>query len=85
MHSAIVPPRHGISHATTPACLLDCTFYVLLRCPAASLALKSLPHLPTAATRSGRFLCHRQRSHRSPTYNKMPEAVWLQAFLLFIN
>ena len=26
-----------------------------------------LPHLPTAATRSGRLICLRQRSHRSPT------------------
>ena len=38
----------------------------LLWCPAASSAFKSLPHLPTTATRSGRFICHRQRSHRSP-------------------
>ena len=27
---------------------------------------KRLPHLPTAATRSGRFSRHRRRSHRSP-------------------
>ena len=34
--------------------------------PGIFLADKRLRHLPTAATRSGRFFCHRQRSHRSP-------------------
>ena len=38
----------------------------LLRCPISSSALNSLRQLSTAATRSARFLCHRQRSHRSP-------------------
>ena len=38
----------------------------LLRCPISSSALKSLRQLSTAATRSARFICHRQRSHRSP-------------------
>ena len=40
---------------------------LLLRYPAASLPTVRLRHLPTAATRSGRFICHRQRSHRSPS------------------
>ena len=39
---------------------------VLLRCPASSSPMVRLPHLPTAATRSGRFFRHRRRSHRSP-------------------
>ena len=39
----------------------------LLRCPTSSSALKSLPYLSTAATRSARFICRRQRSHRSHT------------------
>ena len=38
----------------------------LLRCPASSSPTTRLPHLPTAATRSGRCICHRQRSPRSP-------------------
>ena len=38
----------------------------LLRCPAASLPTVRLRHLPTAATRSGRCIRHRRRSHRSP-------------------
>ena len=39
---------------------------VLLRCPVLSSATERLPRPPTAATRSGRFLCPRQRSPRSP-------------------
>ena len=39
----------------------------LLRCPISSSALNSLRQLSTAATRSARFLCHRQRSQRSPS------------------
>ena len=39
----------------------------LLRCPTSSLALKSLPQLSTAATRSGRSSRRWRRSHRSPT------------------
>ena len=38
----------------------------LLRCPTYSLPLKRLCHLSTAATHSPRFVCHRQRSVRSP-------------------
>ena len=34
--------------------------------PASSLATERLPHLPTPATRSPRFICRWQRSHRSP-------------------
>ena len=40
--------------------------FPLLRCPAVSLPTVRLRHLPTTATRSGRFLRHRRRSHRSP-------------------
>ncbi len=39
----------------------------LLWYPASSSPTKRLPHLPTAATRSGRFSRPRRRSHRSPT------------------
>ena len=39
----------------------------LLRYPASSLPTARLRQLPTAATRSGRFLRHRRRSHRSHT------------------
>ena len=39
---------------------------ILLRYPASSSATVRLPHLPTAATRSGRFSRRRRRSHRSP-------------------
>ena len=39
---------------------------ILLRCPASSSATVRRPHLPTAATRSARFICRWQRSHRSP-------------------
>ena len=35
--------------------------------PASSSVTAHLPHLPTAATRSGRFFRHRRRSHRSPS------------------
>ena len=38
----------------------------LLRCPTSAFGDKTPWHLSTAATRSARFLCHRQRSHRSP-------------------
>ena len=38
----------------------------LLRYPISSSAFKSLRQLSTAATRSPPFLCHRQRSGRSP-------------------
>ena len=41
--------------------------FVLLRCPALSLPLKRLRRSLTAATRSGRFTCHWQRSLRSPS------------------
>ena len=34
--------------------------------PGALVAVKRLPRSPTAATRSGRFICRRQRSPRSP-------------------
>ena len=39
--------------------LLNYLFFLqfLLRCPTSSSAFKSLPHLSTAATRSGRFIC----------------------------
>ena len=39
--------------------LLNYLFFLqfLLRCPISSSAFKSLPHLSTAATRSGRFIC----------------------------
>ena len=48
--------------------LLIYLFFVqfLLRYPTYSSAFKSLPHLSTAATRSGRSSRHRRRSHRSP-------------------
>ena len=39
---------------------------LLLRCPVLSLPTVRLRRSPTAATRSGRFTCHRQRSLRSP-------------------
>ena len=39
---------------------------VLLRCPASACVDGAPWHLPTAATRSGRFICHRPRSPRSP-------------------
>ena len=39
---------------------------VLLRCPVCALPSVRLRCTPTAATRSGRFICHRQRSPRSP-------------------
>ncbi len=39
----------------------------LLWYPAASLPLKRLRPLLTTATRSGRFICHRQRSPHSPS------------------
>ena len=39
---------------------------VLLRCPVCALPTAGLRCTPTAATRSGRFICHRQRSPRSP-------------------
>ena len=39
---------------------------VLLRCPIKSSGLRFSSILSTAATRSGRFICHRQRSPRSP-------------------
>ena len=39
---------------------------VLLRCPVCALPTVRLRCTPTAATRSGRFICHRQRSPRSP-------------------
>ena len=35
-----------------------------------------LPHLPTAATRSARFIRHRRRSHRSPLDNPPPPIRW---------
>ena len=35
--------------------------------PGIFLADKRLRHLPTAATHSGRLICHRQRSPRSPS------------------
>ena len=41
----------------------------LLRCPTSSSALKCLPHLSTAATRSPPLLRHRRRSGRSPNLN----------------
>ena len=68
--SAHLPPlslRGGQCPLTerAPDCAY-CYFPVLLRYPAASLPLKRLRHLPTAATRSGRFIRHRRRSHRSP-------------------
>ncbi len=42
---------------------------VLLRYPANVLAEKRRRPSPTAATCSGRFICHRQRSLRSPKSN----------------
>ena len=39
---------------------------VLLRCPIKSSGLRFSSILSTAATRSGRFICHWQRSPRSP-------------------
>ena len=48
---------------------------VLLRCPASSSPSARLPHLPTAATRSGRCICHRQRSPRSPDSHLRFESV----------
>ena len=38
----------------------------LLRCPTSACVAGAPWHLSTAATRSGRFLCRRQCSHRSP-------------------
>ena len=38
----------------------------LLRCPTAACVDGAPWHLSTAATRSGRFTCHRRHSHRSP-------------------
>ena len=48
----------------------------LLRCPVCALATVRLRCTPTAATRSARFLCRRQRSHRSP-----PQPASLVSFL----
>ena len=39
---------------------------VLLRCPIKSSGLRFFSILSTAATHSGRFICHRQRSPHSP-------------------
>ena len=39
---------------------------VLLRCPVCALPMARLRCTPTVATRSGRFICHRRRSGRSP-------------------
>ena len=46
-------------------------FPSLLRCPAYSLPTVRLRHLPTAATRSPSFLCHRQRTALSPMLNSL--------------
>ena len=50
----------------TPAFLIQLYPPFPVAVPGIFLADKQLRHLPTAATRSGRFFCHRQRSHRSP-------------------
>ena len=46
--------------------LLSYSIIVLLRCPVCALLSAQLRCTPTAATRSGRCICHRQRSLRSP-------------------
>jgi len=47
--------------------------FARLRCPA-SAGVDGAPwHLPTAATRSARFICRRQRSHRSPKASALPK------------
>ena len=40
---------------------------ILLRCPVFSLPTGRLRRSPTAAMRSGRFICRWQRSHRFPS------------------
>ena len=47
----------------------------LLRCPVCALPSARLRCTPTAATRSPRFICHRQRSARSP---KAGPLLWSQ-------
>ena len=42
---------------------------LLLRCPIKSSGLRLSSILSTAATRSGRFIRHRLRSHRSPLHS----------------
>ena len=44
----------------------------LLRCPKKSSGLRFSSIFSTAATRSARFICHRQRSHRSPPAGILP-------------
>ena len=47
-------------------------FGVLLRCPTSAFGDEAPWHLSTAATRSARFFCRRQRSHRSPRTDSRP-------------
>ena len=49
---------------------------ILLRCPANVLGDKHLRPSLTAATRSGRLLRHRRRSHRSP-YGRSSAVLWI--------
>ena len=56
---------HGPRHLRA-RCGTNRYFPVLLRCPTSAFGGEAPWHLSTAATRSGRFICHWQRSHRSP-------------------
>jgi len=55
-------------------CLRQQDAALLLRCPVCALATVRLRCTQTAATRSGRSSCHRQRSPRSP------DSHWLRQF-----
>ena len=63
---------------------LNCRFYelFLLRCPTSSSAFKSLPHLSTAATRSGRSSRHWRRSHRSPYFTNYAVSICKQGKII---
>ena len=52
----------------------------LLRCPKKSSGLRYSLIFSTAATRSARFFCHRQRSHRSPSSPTNPKILNNLAF-----
>ena len=62
----VTSPKSNVSaNSTTPA-YSQIFVIVLLRCPISSSPFKRLRQPSTAATRSGCFIRHRRRSHRSP-------------------